>query len=105
VQVQVVTVSDSFREYGEKVVARLRKSFVRAEIDPSGETVGKKIRQAVTHKIPNILVVGEREVQDGTVTLRRYGSQEQNTMSLDAFEADLLERIRTRKLDRLSEKS
>jgi threonyl-tRNA synthetase len=101
VQVRVVTVSDSFREYGDRVVARLRDSFVRAEIDATSETVGKKIRSAVTHKIPNILVVGEREVADGTVTLRRYGSQAQTTMPLEAFEADVLARIRTRALDRV----
>lgn len=101
VQVRVLTVSDSFREYGEAIVKRLRKNFVRAELDESSETVGKKIRSAVTHKIPNILVVGEREQQDGSVTLRRYGSREQTSMSLDAFEADLLERIRARALDRV----
>ncbi len=105
VQVRVVTVSDSFREYGEKIVARLRKSFVRAELDESSETMGKKIRTAVTHKIPNILVVGEREQQEGSVTLRRYGSQDSTSLSLDAFEADLLERIRTRALDRVGWKS
>ena len=67
--------------------------------------MGKKIRTAVTHKIPNILVVGEREQQEGSVTLRRYGSQDQTSLSLDAFEADLLERIRTRALDRVGWKS
>lgn len=101
VQVRVLTVSDQYREYGEKIVQRLRSSFVRAELDPSSETVGKKIRNAVTQKIPNILVVGEREQADATVTLRRYGSQEQTTMPLAAFEADLLERIRRRALDRI----
>jgi threonyl-tRNA synthetase len=101
VQVRVLTVSDAYREYGEKLVARLRGHMVRAELDESSETVGKKIRNAVTHKIPNILVVGEREQQEASVTLRRYGSQEQTSMSLDAFEADLLERIRTRALDRV----
>ncbi|MCZ7686724.1 MAG: His/Gly/Thr/Pro-type tRNA ligase C-terminal domain-containing protein [Sandaracinaceae bacterium] len=101
IQVRVLTVSDSFREYGEAVVKRLRGHMVRAELDETSETVGKKIRNAVTHKIPNILVVGEREQQDASVTLRRYGSQEQTSMTLDAFEADLLARIRTRALDRV----
>ncbi|HJL17752.1 MAG TPA: threonine--tRNA ligase [Sandaracinaceae bacterium LLY-WYZ-13_1] len=101
VQVRVLTVSDPFREYGETIVARLRKRFVRAELDESSETMGKKIRGAVTQKIPNVLVVGEREQQDGTVTVRRYGSREQTTMSLDAFEQDVLERIRARALDRV----
>ncbi|MFK7989537.1 MAG: threonine--tRNA ligase [Sandaracinaceae bacterium] len=101
VQVRVVTVSDAFRDYGEAVVARLRDKLVRAEIDPSSETMGKKIRGAMTEKVPNVLVVGENEKRDATVTLRRYGSREQTTMSLDAFEADLLSRIGTRALDRV----
>jgi threonyl-tRNA synthetase len=101
VQVRVLTVSDEFRDYGEAVVARLRRGMVRAELDQSSETMGKKIRAAATEKVPNVLVVGEREKQDGTVTLRRYGSREQSTLSLDAFEADVLERIRGRVLDRV----
>lgn len=105
VQVRVLTVSDSFRDYGEAVVARLRKSFVRAELDMTSETVGKKIRGAVTQKIPNVLVVGEREKEEGTVTLRRYGSRDSTSMSLDAFEEDLLRRIRERELDRVGWKS
>ena len=82
-------------------MARLRERFVRAELDESSETTGKKIRFAVTHKIPNVLGVGEREPQDGSITVRRYGSREQTTMSLDAFEEDLLKRIRERTLDRV----
>ncbi|MGE0784958.1 MAG: threonine--tRNA ligase [Sandaracinaceae bacterium] len=101
VQVRVITVADDFREYGEKVVQRLKKSFVRAELDDSSDTMGKKIRTAATQKIPNVIVVGEREQSDASVTLRRYASQEQTSMSLDAFEADLLSRIRERTLDRV----
>jgi len=101
VQVRVLTVSDPFLDYAEAIVARLRKHFVRAEVDYSSETMGKKIRGAATDKIPNVLVVGEREKADATVTLRRYGSRDQQTMTLDEFEADLLERIRTRALDRV----
>jgi len=101
VQVRVLTVSDTFTGYAEEVVKRLRKSFVRAEVDRSSETMGKKIRSSATEKIPNVLVVGEREQADATVTLRRYGSRESTTMSLDAFETDVLRRIKTRELDRI----
>jgi threonyl-tRNA synthetase len=94
-------VSDVFLDYAESVVDQLRRHFVRAEVDRSGETVGKMIRNATTHKIPNIVVVGEREKADGTVTLRRYGSRDQVTMRLDQFEEDLLRRIRSRELDRV----
>ena len=77
---------------------RLKAQLVRAELDDSSETMGKKIRNGVTSKIPNLLIVGEREVEDRTVTWRRYGSREQETMSLDRYEELLLERIRTRSL-------
>ena len=96
VQVRVVTVSERFNEHGERLVSALRGQMVRAELDYSSETMGKKIRNGVTRKIPNLLVVGEREVEEGTVTLRRYGVREQETMPFAEFEARLLAAIRTR---------
>lgn len=67
-------------------------------MDDGGETMGKKIRTAVTRKIPNILVVGEREMEEGTVTLRRYGERQQQTMPFAEFRERLLRTIRTRAL-------
>jgi threonyl-tRNA synthetase len=99
VQVRLVTVSDRFNAHAQGIVDRLRNQMVRAELDPSSDTMGKKIRNAVTAKIPNVLVIGEREVEEGTVTLRRYGRQDQETLSVDAFERWLLERIATRARD------
>ena len=96
VQVRVLTVGERFDVYADEVVAKLRGRMVRAERDHSNDTMGKKIRNAVTAKIPNVLVVGEREVEAGTVTLRRYGSREQTAMSYGDFEADLLRRIAAR---------
>lgn len=98
VQVRVLTVSERFDDYAQGIVDRLRGVMVRAEVDPSSETLGKKIRSGVTRKIPNLLVVGEKEQEDGTVTLRRYGIQEQETLPIAAFEARLLEAIRLRAL-------
>ena len=99
IQVRVVTVSDRFNEYGERIVAELRQELVRAELDATAETMGKKIRNAITAKIPNIVIVGEREVADGTITHRRYGQREQVTMPVAQFKAETLARIRTRSLD------
>ena len=96
VQVQVVTVSEQFDAYGAEIVAALRQSMVRAELAPSTDTVSKKIRQAATLKIPNVLIVGERERQERTVTLRRHGHRDQHTLALDAFQTALLETITTR---------
>jgi threonyl-tRNA synthetase len=61
-----------------------------------GETVGRKIREGTTQKIPNLLIIGEREVEEGTVTLRRYGVDQQLTLTQDAFVAALLKTIETR---------
>ena len=98
VQVRVITVSDQFDAYGQAIVDRLRTRFVRAEMASRSDTVGKKIRAGTTRKIPNLLVVGEREQADNTVTLRRYGVKRQQTMPLDEFEAWIGEQIATRAL-------
>jgi threonyl-tRNA synthetase len=96
VQVRVVTVADRFNEHAQGIVHELRGKIIRAEVDTSSDSMGKKIRNALTTKIPNILVIGEQEIEDGTVTLRRYGVKEQETLSLAAFQAWILERISTR---------
>jgi threonyl-tRNA synthetase len=96
VQVRVLTVSDRFGDYARSVVEHLRGDGVRAELGSGQETLGKAIRAATTEKIPNVLVIGEREVEEQTVTLRRYGQREQETMAADEFRARVREAIRTR---------
>jgi len=84
-QVQVLTVSEQFDDYAQNVVQQLRAKMIRAELAPSNDTVPKKIRAGTTQKIPNLLIIGEREQAEGTVTLRRYGHKEQHSMSVDDF--------------------
>ncbi|MCY4011401.1 MAG: threonine--tRNA ligase [Gammaproteobacteria bacterium] len=98
VQVQVLTVSAQFGAYAREIVDRLRGRFVRAELASESDTVSKKVRDGTTRKIPNLLIVGEREVADRTVTLRRYGVKQQTTMPLDTFEAALGKTIAMRSL-------
>ena len=98
VQVQVLTVSDQFADYAREIVDRLRGRFVRAELASESDTVSKKIRDGTTRKIPNLLIVGEREVAERTVTLRRYGIKQQTTMPLQDFETALVKTIATRSL-------
>jgi len=99
VQVQVLTVSAEFESYASMIVDRLRGHYVRAELGSTGDTVSKKVRDGTVKKIPNLLVVGQREATEQTVTLRRYGVKKQESMSLDEFEARLLKTIQTRSLD------
>ena len=98
VQVLLVTVSDQFAGYAKGLLQRLRGQFVRAEMASQSDTVAKKIREGTLRKIPNILVVGEREAADGTVTLRRYGVREQTTMPFAQFQQALAETIAERRL-------
>ena len=99
VQVQVITVSEQFHGYGRRIVDQLRSRFVRAELAPESDTVSKKIRQGTVSKIPNLLIVGAREQEDRTVTLRRYGIREQVTMPLGKFENSILATINSRSLE------
>ena len=87
VQVRLITVSDRFNDYANGLIKQLRSDFIRAELDTSSETLNKKIRVGVTRKIPNLLVIGEREQEAGSVTLRRYGSREQTSMPAAEFHA------------------
>jgi len=99
VQVRVLAVSDRHRPYGQELVDSLRADFVRAELDHSGERMGRMIREAAVRKIPNVLVVGDREVEEGTVTLRCHGVRAQASMPFDTFRERLLAAIRERSRD------
>ena len=96
VQVQMLTVSEQYDDYANDIIKRLRGHMVRAELAPSNDTLPKKIRQGATRKIPNLVIIGEREVAEGTVTLRRYGQRAQHTMSAQTFETALLAAIKNR---------
>lgn len=99
VQVQVLTVSDQFDDYAQKLVNELRESFVRAEMGSSSDTMSKKIRDGTVQKIPNLLVIGERERDSGQVTLRRYGVRQQVTLPFAEFKQALLATIANRDLE------
>ena len=99
VQVRVLTVSNQFTEYGQQIVDRLRAHFIRAELGSDSDTVSKKIRDGTTQKIPNLVVVGEREAQNSTVTLRRYGIEKQESLSIEMLEQTLVDAIRQRSLE------
>jgi threonyl-tRNA synthetase len=99
VQVRVLTVSDRFDDYARNLVKELRRESVRAELDERHDTLGKGIRMAAAEKVPNTLVIGEREVEDQTVTLRRFGSREQETMPVEEFRARLRKAIAERSQD------
>ena len=97
-QVKVITVSEKNNEYALKVAESLEACGLRVETDLDNESVGKKIRGAVMEKTPYILVLGDREMEDGTVAVRKRGSQDTTSMTLDAFKAEILNNIATKSL-------
>ena len=84
-QVQIIPVGADFVDYAEDVAARLRQDDIRVEIDTSDETVGYKIREAETQKIPYMLVVGGDEEEDGTVSVRSHTDGPQGTVGVETF--------------------
>jgi threonyl-tRNA synthetase len=76
VQATVIPVADRHGEYAEQVAARLRDAGLRTAVDPADETVGEKLRKAITHKHPAVLVVGDSDAAVGTAGLRLRGEEE-----------------------------
>ncbi len=77
VQGVIVPVADRHIEYADGVAAQMRAAGLRVEVDRTGETVGEKIRRAITAKTPAVMVVGDRDVEGGTAGLRRYGDDDE----------------------------
>ncbi len=85
VQVVVLPVSEKFQEYATSVLEHLLKKNIRAELDASGETLGKKIRTAELQKIPYLLVIGGREESTQTISVRERGAGDKGAMTIEAF--------------------
>ncbi|AXS41091.1 threonine--tRNA ligase [Breoghania sp. L-A4] len=88
-QVVVTTITQDADDYALKVLAKLRKAGLRAEADIRNEKINYKVREHSLAKVPVILVCGNREAEEGTVNIRRLGSKDQTSMTLDAALAAL----------------
>ena len=96
VQAVVLPISERFAGYAQKVAAQLDAAGLRCETDLRPEKVGYKIRQAQMQKIPYMLVVGEKEEADGTVSVRSRNAGDKGAMALSEFIAAAQEEVRTR---------
>lgn len=97
VQAKVILVSDKYKEYGEKVYKALRDAHVRVELDDRNEKVGYLIREAqVVGRVPYMLVLGQKEAEEGTVSVRCRDNTETKTMSLEEFIAKITGEIKDR---------
>jgi threonyl-tRNA synthetase len=98
VQVAMIPVNDDCLPYCQELASTLKGKMVRCEIDTTDNSFNKKIRNNTVRKIPIVLVVGNNEVEQRTVTVRRYGIKDQVTQSQDEFIAGLLDEIRERRM-------
>ncbi|MFI2743958.1 threonine--tRNA ligase [Zhouia sp. PK063] len=88
-QAIILSISEKYENYAKKVFNLLENHEIRALVDNRNETIGKKIREAEMNKIPFMLIVGENEANEGTVSVRKHGEGDIGTITVDAF-ADLV---------------
>jgi len=84
-QIAVLPISERFNDYAKLVYEKLKEQDIRGLLDDRDEKIGRKIRDAETKKVPYMLIVGEREVAEGRVSVRRHGQGDQGSVLLDDF--------------------
>ena len=85
VQVKVLPISEKHVEYANQLTKQMRHDYVRVEVDDRNEKIGYKIRQAQMEKVPYMLVVGDKEMEDNSVNVRKHGGDELGTVPFDEF--------------------
>jgi threonyl-tRNA synthetase len=95
-QVKVLPISDKFLPYCEEVLAKLKKAKIRAQIDDRNEKIGKKIRDTELSRVPYMLVIGEKEMNDNAVAIRKQGKGDAGVQNIDEFVLSLQQEIRER---------
>ncbi len=96
-QVKVLPISDKFMDYALEVQKKLKKAGVRVEVDDRNEKIGKKIRDTELMRVPYMLVIGEKEVAENKLSVRRQGKGDTGTQSVDAFVTMIKDEIENRK--------
>ena len=88
-QVKVLPISDKYSEYAHQVSATLKSADIRAEVDDRNEKIGRKIRDTELMKTPYMLIVGEKEMNDGMVSVRKHGEGDKGAVSIQTFVAEI----------------
>ena len=97
-QVVILPITDRAKEYGEQILARLNALGIRADIDNRNEKIGYKLREHKLMKVPYALVIGDKEVADGSITVNSYKKGDLGTKALDDFIAELTDEISSRRV-------
>ncbi len=98
VQVKLLPITDRTMDYARKVMQTLDEAGIRCELDDRNEKIGKKIRDAQMEKVPYMLVLGDKEAEEGTVSIRSRKSADEGTMTVDAFLARILDEVKAKAL-------
>ena len=97
VQVKILPISDKHITYAKELAKKMHKDYVRVEVDERNEKIGYKIRQVQVAKVPYMLVVGDKEMEEGTVNVRKHGGDELGTVPFQEFFTAVKEEIKERK--------
>jgi threonyl-tRNA synthetase len=95
-QVKILPISDKFMHYAETVLETLKKADIRAEIDDRSEKIGRKIRDTEMARVPYMLVIGEKEMSEGKVAIRRQGKGDMGVKPVDEFVQEITTEIKDR---------
>jgi threonyl-tRNA synthetase len=96
-QAKILPISDKFMEYAQTVQQQLRKAGIRVEIDDRQEKIGKKIRDTELLRVPYMLVVGEKEMNEGKLSVRRQGKGDIGAQDIESFISHMVDEIENRK--------
>ena len=99
VQVKILNIADAHLDYAKSVKEKLEAVGIRCELDDRNEKIGKKIRESQLEKVPYSLIVGDNEMKDGTVSVRKRKVGDTGAISLDEFIKNILVEISTKALD------
>ena len=98
-QVKILPISDKFMDYANTILQKLKNADIRVEIDDRNEKIGKKIRDTELARVPYMLVIGEKEMNEGAAAIRRQGKGDLGVKSIDEFIAAIKEEIKERRAD------
>ena len=96
VQVKILPISDKFLDYSKTILQKLKNADIRAEIDDRSEKIGKKIRDTELARVPYMLIIGEKEMNEGQVSVRKQGKGDAGAFAVDAFIETVTAEVRNR---------